>query len=141
MAFALPDGLAPEVYPLAWLVGDWRGEGVVGYPGIEEKTFVQDLSFDHDGGPYLRYTSTIRLIVIPDDPAELLDDPLLDALGFPRPSPRLRRLAESGIRARSQAVRFLPPRRRPRLRTLEKHRTYPHGYEIEELGPPDTALS
>jgi hypothetical protein len=67
------------VYPLAWLVGDWRGEGVVGYPGIEEKTFVQDVSFDHDGGPYLRYTSTIRLIVIPDDPAELLDDPLLEA--------------------------------------------------------------
>jgi ER-bound oxygenase mpaB/B'/Rubber oxygenase, catalytic domain len=65
----------------------------------------------------------------------LLDEPLLDALGFPHPSPRLRRLAEAGIRARSQAVRFLPPRRRPRLRTLEKHRTYPHGYELEKLGP------
>jgi hypothetical protein len=65
----------------------------------------------------------------------LLDDALLDALGFPHPSPRVRALAEAGIRARSRAVRFLPPRRRPRLRTLEKHRTYPHGYELEELGP------
>lgn len=74
MAFSLPDGLAPEVYPLAWLVGRWRGEGVVGYPGIEETAFTQDVEFDHDGGPYLRYTSTIRLIVVPDDAAELTGD-------------------------------------------------------------------
>jgi hypothetical protein len=73
MAFNLPDGLAPEVYPLAWLVGRWRGEGVVGYPGIEESAFSQDVVFDHDGGPYLRYTSTIRLIVAPDDAASLTD--------------------------------------------------------------------
>ncbi|MGN8247472.1 FABP family protein, partial [Cellulomonas soli] len=58
MAFVLPEGLAPEVYPLAWLVGRWRGPGVVGYPGIEETTFVQEVVFDHDGGPYLSYTST-----------------------------------------------------------------------------------
>jgi len=73
MAFNLPDGLAPEVYPLAWLVGRWRGEGVVGYPGIEETAFTQDVVFDHDGGPYLRYTSTIRLIVVPDDAASLTE--------------------------------------------------------------------
>jgi hypothetical protein len=69
--FDLPDGLAPEAYPLAWLVGRWRGEGVVGYPGIEETAFTQDVVFDHDGGPYLSYTSTIRLIVVPDDAASL----------------------------------------------------------------------
>ncbi|WNB85891.1 FABP family protein [Cellulomonas sp. ATA003] len=78
MAFSLPDGLAPEVYPLAWLVGRWRGEGVVGYPGIEEAAFTQDVEFDHDGGPYLRYTSTIRLVVVPDDAAALTGD---DAAG------------------------------------------------------------
>lgn len=69
--FDLPDGLAPEAYPLAWLVGRWRGEGMVGYPGIEETAFTQDVVFDHDGGPYLSYTSTIRLIVVPDDAAAL----------------------------------------------------------------------
>jgi len=74
MPVALPDGLAPEVYPLAWLVGHWRGEGVVGYPGIEESAFIQDVRFEHDGGPYLRYSSTIRLVVVPDDPAALLDE-------------------------------------------------------------------
>jgi THAP4-like, heme-binding beta-barrel domain len=74
MTFSLPDGLAPEAYPLAWLVGRWRGEGVVGYPGIEETAFTQDVVFTHDGGPYLAYTSTIRLIVVPDDAAELTSD-------------------------------------------------------------------
>jgi hypothetical protein len=73
MPFVLPDpeGLAPEVYPLAWLVGRWHGPGVVGYPGIDETAFTQDVVFDHDGGPYLSYTSTIRLVVAPDDAAAL----------------------------------------------------------------------
>lgn len=74
MAFTLPEGLAPEMYPLAWLVGRWHGEGVVGYPGIEETAFTQDVVFDHDGGPYLSYTSTIRLVVAPDDASALTDD-------------------------------------------------------------------
>ncbi|GIG30325.1 FABP family protein [Cellulomonas marina] len=74
MTFVLPEGLAPEVYPLAWLVGRWRGPGVVGYPGIEEAAFTQEVEFDHDGGPYLRYRSTIRLVVAPDDVAGLTSD-------------------------------------------------------------------
>ena len=73
MAFTLPEGLAPEVYPLAWLVGAWRGEGVLSYPGIDDATFVQDVTFDHDGGPYLRYTSTIR-VVTPTVPETLPAD-------------------------------------------------------------------
>ncbi|GHH76811.1 FABP family protein [Promicromonospora soli] len=68
MTFTFPDGLSPEVYPLAWLVGRWRGEGVIEYPSIGKKTFVQDLVFDHDGGPYLRFESTLRVLedVVPD---------------------------------------------------------------------------
>ncbi len=66
----------------------------------------------------------------------LLDEPLLDALGFPHPPAVLRRTVEAGVRARSLAVRALPPRRKPRLRTEERHRSYPGGYEIERLGPP-----
>jgi hypothetical protein len=65
----------------------------------------------------------------------LLDEPLLDALGLPRPRPALRRTVEGAVRVRSRAVRHLPPRRRPRLRTLERHRSYPDGYELELLGP------
>lgn len=67
MAFAFPDGLAPEAYPLAWLVGRWSGAGVIEYPDIPETAFVQDVTFDHDGGPYLRYESTIRLPAADDE--------------------------------------------------------------------------
>ncbi len=62
MAFAVPEGLAPEVYPLAWLLGTWRGPGFVAYPDISERPFVQEVTFAHDGGPYLTYTSTIWLL-------------------------------------------------------------------------------
>jgi hypothetical protein len=65
----------------------------------------------------------------------LLDDPLLDALGLPHPSRRLRRAVEAAVRARSTAVAALPPRRRPRLRTRERHRSYPLGFELDQLGP------
>ncbi|MGV8979410.1 MAG: FABP family protein [Cellulomonas sp.] len=85
MTFIIPEGLAPEVYPLAWLVGRWHGEGVVGYPGIDEAAFTQDVDFTHDGGPYLAYTATIRLVVAPDDAAGLTDP---DAAGAPaQPGP------------------------------------------------------
>lgn len=61
MSFTLPEGLAPEVYPLAWLVGRWRGAGVVGYPTIPEVAVTQEVLVDHDGGPYLSWTSTVWL--------------------------------------------------------------------------------
>ena len=61
MAFELPEGLSPEVYPLAWLVGRWRGAGEISHPATGERAFVNDVVFDHDGGPYLRYESTITV--------------------------------------------------------------------------------
>jgi hypothetical protein len=65
----------------------------------------------------------------------LMDDPLLEAFGFPRPPPGLRWLVEGTLRLRARLVRLLPPRRRPRLRTALPRPTYPRGYRIEELGP------
>jgi hypothetical protein len=66
----------------------------------------------------------------------LLDAPLLDALGLPRPAAGERRAVAGALRARAAAVRLLPPRRRARLRTRTRRATYPSGYRIEELGPP-----
>ena len=64
----------------------------------------------------------------------LLDEPLLDALGFPHPPRRVRAAAEAALRARARVVAPLPARRRPRLRTLEPHRSYPDGFRVEGLG-------
>jgi hypothetical protein len=65
----------------------------------------------------------------------ILDDPLLDALGFARPKPAERRAAETALRARARAVRLLPPRKKPRRRTQMKRRSYPDGWQIDTLGP------
>lgn len=64
----------------------------------------------------------------------LMDDPLLDAMGYPRPSARLRRFVAGVLRARGRVAGMLPERRRPVLRTQFKRATYPQGYRIEDLG-------
>ena len=65
----------------------------------------------------------------------MLDEPLLEAFGFPKPSPALRRLVESALKMRGRLIRLLPERRQPRLHTGPRRPTYPKGYRIEELGP------
>jgi hypothetical protein len=70
----------------------------------------------------------------------LLDEPLLDALGLAKPTAAERRAAEASLRLRARALRLLPPRRRPRMRTEMRRRTYPRGYRVDELGPPPAAV-
>lgn len=65
----------------------------------------------------------------------LMDEPLLDAFGFPQPPRALRSTVESALRARGRFVAMLPPRRRPRLRTRRRTRTYGRAWRLEELGP------
>jgi hypothetical protein len=65
-----------------------------------------------------------------------MDERLRDAVGLPHPHPVVERLVPWMLRLRGRLVRLLPERRSPRLITQQKHRTYPHGYRIEELGPP-----
>jgi hypothetical protein len=52
---------APDLHerlePLSFLVGTWRGLGVVGYPTIEEQRYEQEVVFAHDGRPFLEYSS------------------------------------------------------------------------------------
>src|SRR5207248_7311325 len=47
----------------------------------------------------------------------VLDDALIEGFGFPRPSPRSRRLIEGALRLRARLLRWMPARRHPRLRT------------------------
>ena len=59
--------LHPNLVDIGWLVGSWRGLGVVGYPTIEESRFEQEISFSHDGRPFLAYESRAWLL---DDAGE-----------------------------------------------------------------------
>ena len=66
----------------------------------------------------------------------LLDAPLRAAFGLP-PAPRwLAWSTERAMRARAAALRWLPKRSRPKLRTRIARADYPQGYRIESLGPP-----
>jgi hypothetical protein len=79
-----PDGQQPlheRLEHLAFLVGTWRGVGVVGYPTIESANYEQELSFTHDGRPFLSYTS--RTWLIDGDGARIR--PAATETGFWRP--------------------------------------------------------
>jgi ER-bound oxygenase mpaB/B'/Rubber oxygenase, catalytic domain len=71
----------------------------------------------------------------------LLDERLLDTLRLPRPTAVERRAVETALKLRARGVSLLPPRRKARLRTAMRRRTYPHGFRIEELGPPPPSAS
>jgi hypothetical protein len=64
-----------------------------------------------------------------------MDDSLLAAFAFPRPSRAVRGLVRSALRVRGRVVRFLPPRPAPYFaRQLPQVRSYPDGYAVAELG-------
>jgi hypothetical protein len=67
-----------------------------------------------------------------------MDDALLEAFGFPKASPALRRAVDLALKGRALALRAIPRRSRPVLRTEMTPRSYPEGYRIEKLGPAET---
>jgi hypothetical protein len=62
MAFTIPENLHPELMPLAWLVGTWRGKGRGEYPNVPGFQFAQEVSFNHDGRAFLNYFSRSWII-------------------------------------------------------------------------------
>jgi hypothetical protein len=70
--------LHPRLAPLRFLIGRWEGAGVVGYPTIESANFGQEISFSHNGKPYLRYQSRTWLL---DDEGRI-GRPLAEEAGF-----------------------------------------------------------
>ncbi|QQA41805.1 oxygenase MpaB family protein [Pelagovum pacificum] len=71
----------------------------------------------------------------------LMDDPLREAMGFPRPPRWIVGLVKGGLRLRAQALRVLPARRKPRLVTRKRRVGYPGGYDIASLGTFKTPAS
>ncbi|MGB2839161.1 MAG: FABP family protein [Actinomycetes bacterium] len=81
--FEIPDDLAPECVPLAWLLGSWAGLGFGGYPTIDDFRFAQEVTFEHNGKPFLSYRSFSWLL---DDDGQRVR-PLATETGFWRPRP------------------------------------------------------
>ena len=79
--FTLDPDLPPALAPLAWLIGEWEGAGVVGYPTIESVHFGQEVSVTHDGRPFLEWQSRTWLL---DEQGNKVR-PLARELGFWRP--------------------------------------------------------
>lgn len=73
----------PDLEPLAFLLGRWEGAGIGGYPTIESFRFGQEISFSHNGKPFLIYASrTWRL-----DEEGTIGLPLGTEAGYWRPRP------------------------------------------------------
>lgn len=63
--FDLSVDLPAELAPLAWLIGDWEGTGVMAYrvgDEAHEREFGQRVAFSHDGTPYLQYSCAAWLL-------------------------------------------------------------------------------
>lgn len=74
--------LAPQLIPVSWLLGSWRGVGVGGYPTVEEFRFAQELTFTElPGKPFVHHLS--RSWLLDDDGSEVR--PLAQETGYWRP--------------------------------------------------------
>jgi hypothetical protein len=66
----------------------------------------------------------------------VMDDRMRQVCGLAEPGGVMRRLVPAALRWRARILRCLPARRKPRLRTDGPHRSYPTGYTIQQLRPP-----
>ncbi len=72
-----PDGLRPDdapaphalLTPVLGLLGTWRGRGQGTYPTLAaDFTYAQEVTFSHDGRPFLRYEARAWLVDGDDAP-------------------------------------------------------------------------
>ncbi|WP_406447976.1 FABP family protein [Streptomyces sp. NBC_00876] len=66
-----PDALRPDeapaphplLAPLTGLLGTWAGRGTGGYPTLDEEfSYAQEVTFSHDGRPFLHYEARAWLL-------------------------------------------------------------------------------
>jgi hypothetical protein len=78
----LPDP-HPALAPVSFLLGSWEGAGVCWYPTIESFRFGQEITFSHNGKPFLIYASRTWLL---DEDGNLIR-PAATETGYWRPQP------------------------------------------------------
>jgi len=75
----------PAIEPLNFLLGRWEGYGKGDYPTIEPFDFIQEVTFTHNGKPFLIYSSRSWRKVTSDDGQVIKGAPLGMETGFWRP--------------------------------------------------------
>ncbi len=122
------------------LPGSWQEFGAL----MDDYEAVH-LAYDEGGVAVADATLELMLTFPPNDKAPasvvrrfsyaLMDEPLLDAFGYPHPTRAERVAAGAALRARSAVLRRRPPRLSPRrFADLPSVRTYPRGADVETLG-------
>jgi hypothetical protein len=81
------------------------------------------------------FPSLIRPVLKPGASA-LLDEPMRSALGWPESASIMKSAIALGLRSRSAMAHWLPDRRTPDFFSDQRHRSYPKGYQLKDLGPP-----
>jgi len=54
--------MLPELEPLSFLLGEWRGTGIGEYPTVDSFTYEEVLEFGNVGKPYLTYRQRTWLV-------------------------------------------------------------------------------
>src|SRR5258708_12527841 len=73
----------PAIAPLSFLLGRWQGAGVLGYPTIASANYREEISFSHNGKPFLIYSSRTWLL----EKDGTIGRPSHMEVGFWRPQP------------------------------------------------------
>jgi hypothetical protein len=81
MAFEIPKNLHPDMGPVVWMLGTWRGNGHGDYPTIDAFEYGQELIFTHDGRPFFHYMA--RSWIIDPETGEKVRDAAIET-GFLR---------------------------------------------------------
>jgi hypothetical protein len=77
----------PAIEPLSFLLGRWEGFGKGDYPTIEPFDFLQEVTFTHNGKPFLIYNSRSWRKETGQDGQVTKGQPLSMESGFWRPQP------------------------------------------------------
>jgi hypothetical protein len=114
-----------------------------GFVDLFDRYEAEHFAFDPAGRRVADATMALMLTFYPSvlsRPMELfsralMDEPLLAAFGYRRPPGVVVAAASGGLKARARLEALLPARRRPlRVADMPRIRTYPGGYDLDDLG-------